>query len=83
MCSFELCPQLYKAMRHTFVLCVFPSGSGGLLQHPEGVWFPLREERAHLCEGERRAAHLFSEGKRQTRLIYQRLLCHSATSGGG
>lgn len=62
---------------------MLPPGGGGLLQHPEGVRLPLCEEGAHLCEGKRGAAHLFPEGKRQTRLIHQRLLCHSATSGGG
>lgn len=63
-------------------LCVV-SGCGGMLQHTEGVRLPLCEEGSHLCEGERRAEYIFSEGKRQTRLIYQWLFCHSATPGGG
>lgn len=54
-----------------------------MLQHTEGVRLPLCEEGSHLCEGERGAKYIFSEGKRQTRLIYQWLLCHSATPGGG
>lgn len=62
-------------------LCITPGG-GGLLQHPEGVQLPLCEEGAHFCEGERGTAHIFSEGKRQTRLIYQWLFCHSTTPGG-
>ena len=64
-------------------VCALPPGGGGLLQHPEGVWLPLCEEGPHLCEGQRRTAHIFSEGKRQTRLIYQRFLRHAATPGGG
>lgn len=64
-------------------VCALPPGGGGLLQHPEGVWLPLCEEGAHLCEGQRRTAHIFSEGKRQTRLIYQRFIRHAATPGGG
>ena len=62
---------------------MLPPGGGGLLQHLEGVRLPLCEEGADLCEGKRGVAHLFSKGKRQTGLIYQRLLCHSATPGGG
>lgn len=62
---------------------VLPPGGGGVLQHPEGLWLPFRETGAHLCEGERGTTHIFPEGKRQTRLIHQQLLCHSATPGGG
>lgn len=67
-------------------VCVFPvllSGRGGVLQHPEGVRLQVCEEGAHFREGKRGTADLFSQGTRQTRLIYQRFLCQPATPGGG
>lgn len=41
---------------------LLPPGGGGLLLHPEGLWLPLREEGTDICQGERRAAHLFLKG---------------------
>lgn len=54
-----------------------------MLQHPEGVQLPLREEGAHLCEGQRGTADVFSEGERQAGVIHQRLVRHAATPSGG
>lgn len=64
--------------------CVFsPPGGGRMPQHPEGVQLPLREEGAHLCEGQRGTADVLPEGERQTGVVHQRLVRHSATPSGG
>lgn len=45
-----------------FNVILLPPGGGRLLPHLEGVRIPFCEEGTHLCEGERRAAYLLSEG---------------------
>lgn len=66
ICYLSSCCFIFIACVVTRTCPTLPSGGGGLLPHPEGVWLSLHSEGAHICQRERGAADFLHEGKRQT-----------------